>query len=151
MPESLQAYWESMFHMRDPQGTRSGGNGCWRYLRRLSASCWSCAARADLWPGQQPSETLTCETCGARVRGERGLTNTSFFSSGVGKALAKRRQRHVQKPRQGCRDLSESRNGRARIVKKEFSTRSNRIAHERASCRNRPSPLSRSTNQQAQE
>ena len=39
-------------------------------------------------------------------------------SSGVGKALAKRRQRHVWKPRQGCRDLSESRNGRACIVKK---------------------------------
>ena len=33
----------------------------------------SYATRADLWPGQQPRETLTCEKCGARVRGERGL------------------------------------------------------------------------------
>ena len=58
-------------------------------------------------------------------------------SSGVGKALAKRRQRHVWKPRQGCRDLSEPRTGRASIVKEVFSTRSNRIAHERTSCRKR--------------
>ena len=34
---------------------------------------------------------------------------------------------------------------------KEFSTRSHRIAHECTSCRNRPTPLSLSINQQARE
>ena len=32
----------------------------------------SYATRADLWP-KLPSEILTCEKCGAKVRGERGL------------------------------------------------------------------------------
>ena len=68
MPEQLQAKCESIFHVRNPQESRRGENGCLRYLRRIS----SYAARADLWPGL-PSEILTCEKCGVKVRGERGL------------------------------------------------------------------------------
>ena len=103
--------WELIFHLRTPQETRSGGNGCLRYLRRIFASCFR-----ELTSGQ-----------GYRVRSShvRNVGRESVVkeapkyisSSGVGKALTMRRQRHIYKPEQGHRDLSESRNGRARIAK----------------------------------
>ena len=40
MPEPLQAYWETIFHVGHPQETRCGGSGWLRHLRRISAGCF---------------------------------------------------------------------------------------------------------------
>ena len=70
MPETKQPHLELIFHARHPQETRSGGNGNSRYQPRMCTSCFRLLRKP---PEQQPSEPLTCEKCGARVRGERGL------------------------------------------------------------------------------
>ena len=60
-----------------PRETPSRDQKWWEWLLAVQATnihkLLSYATKADLWPEQQPSETLTCEKCGARVRGERGL------------------------------------------------------------------------------
>ena len=112
----LQAYWESIFHVRNPQETRSGENGCLRYLRRISASC--CRMLQEMTSGQSNNRVRSSRVRNVEQESEVKEASKYISSSGVGKALAKRRQRHVQKPRQGCRDLSETRNSRARIAQK---------------------------------
>ena len=69
MPETQQARWEFIFHARHQKW--------WDWLLAVPATnmhkLLSYATKADLWLEQQPSETLRCEKCGVRVRGERGL------------------------------------------------------------------------------
>ena len=62
--------------------------------------------KADLWPEQQPSETSHARN--AKRESEVKEASKYISSSGVGKAFAMRKQHHVQKPRQRCRDLGEA-------------------------------------------
>ena len=116
MPEPQQAHWESVFHARHPSETRSAGNGYSRYQRRTSTSFVRVVRKPT--SGQNNNRV--------RLSHERNMVRESevkeaskyISSSGEGNAPAKRKLHLVQKPRQACRDLSESRNGRARVVNK---------------------------------
>ena len=96
----------------------------WEWLLAVPATnirkLLSYATRSDLWPGL-PSEMLTCEKCGVKVRGERGP------------------KIHLQ---QWCGQMAHDAETASRLEAKEwpcsycqkfFSTGSNRIAHERTS------------------
>ena len=89
----LQAYWESIFHVRNPQETRSGENGCLRYLRRISASCFRMLQ--EMTSGQSNNRVRSLRVRNVEQESEVKEASKYISSSGVGKALAKRRQRHV--------------------------------------------------------
>ena len=63
--------WESIFHAETSRDQKF-----WEWLLAVPATnirkLLSYATRSDLWPGL-PSEMLTCEKCGVKVRGARGL------------------------------------------------------------------------------
>ena len=97
---------EFIFHLKTPQETRSGENGCLRYLRRMYASCFRVLRELNLWPGS-PSEILTCEKCGKGVSGERGPKIHLQQWCGQ-KRSQMRKQHHVYKPGQRHREIRRS-------------------------------------------
>ena len=136
-----------------PREKPSRDQNWWEWLLAVPATTirklLSYATRADLWPGPQPSVTLTCEKCGARVKGERGLK--IHLQQWCGQSAREAQTASRLEAKTGMQGSERVKKWPCSHCQKEFSTRSNRIAHERASCRNILSPLSLSTNQQAQE
>ena len=145
MPE-LQAYWEPISHMRKPQETRNGGNGCLRYLRRISARC--CRVLQELISGQG-YRVRSSRVRNVERKSEVKEASEYITSSGVDSA-------HDAQTASRLEAKTETQ-GVERIKKwpcsychKDcFSARSNRITHERTSCRNRP-PMCQHKHQQNQ-
>ena len=143
MPLQLQAYWESISHVRNPQETKSGGEWLLAVPATNIRKMLLYATRADLWPGL-PSEILTCEKCGAIVRGERSLKihHQQWCGQSVHDAqTASRLEANTE-----TQGVERVKKWPCSYCQKEFTTRSNRIVHERTSCRNRPPRVSTSTN-----
>ena len=104
----------------------------------------------ELISGQGNNRVGHSHARNAKQESEVKEASKYIFSSGVGKAFAKRRQRHNWKPRQGMQGSERVKKWPCSYFQKE-SSRSNRIAHERPSCCSRLPPLSLSINQQAKE
>ena len=96
----------------------------------------SYATKADLWPEQQPNDTLTCEKCGARVRGERGLK--THFQQWCGQSAREAQTASGLEANTRMQGFERINKWPCPCCQKEFSTRSNRIVHERRACRDRP-------------
>ena len=126
-----------------PRENPSRDQKWWEWLLAVLATnirkMLSYAARADLWPGL-PSEILTCEKCGAKVRGERGLKIHHQQWCGQSAHDAQTASRLEAKTE--TQGVERVKKWPCSYCQKEFSTRSNRIAHERTSCRNRPPHVS---------
>ena len=123
-----QAYWESIFHVRNPQETRSGGNWVLAVPATNIRKLLSYAARADLWPGVL-SEILTCEKCGVKVGGERG--RKIHLQQCCGQSAREAQTASCIEAKTGMQGSERVKKWPCSSCQKEFSTRSNRIAHER--------------------
>ena len=99
----------------------------------------SYTTRSDLWSGI-PSEILTSEKYAAKARGERDLKihhrQWDWQSAHDAQTLSRL---EVKTETQG---VDRVKKWSCSYCQKEFSTRSNRIPHERISCRNRPPHVS---------
>ena len=114
MPESPHARWEQTSSTTSPEENSSGGDGCWPVPVTSIHTLLSYTTKADLYePEQQPRHARNVERTSEVNEASRHIS-----SSGADKALAKCKQPCVLKPRLECRDLSESRDGRAHNVKK---------------------------------
>ena len=109
----------------------------WEWLLPVPATnirkLLSCATKADLWPGL-PSEILTCEKCGVRIRGETGLKIHLPQCCGQSAHVAQAASRLEAKTQR----FERAKKWPCSYCQKEFSTWSSRIADERTSCRNKP-------------